>query len=259
VGAAANPAYGRYVEREIARLGVDHPLILTQYRMQTLSGQGRLLSVQDRALLQGPHDRLAGAVAGDTYVAGLDVGGTAELTGTAGHDASVLTIGRVRVLPGVGEQLLAVEVVAHYAWVGVDLAELWGALSALLRGTWRVTRVAVDATGLGEATAVELVKVLGSSRVDAVKMGQASKSELGYGLLGAVKAGRCRVYAGTSPEWSEFWSEARLCRVEYLPSRLMRWYVDEAEGHDDYVVSLALVVRAMEAGAPRVARGRELL
>ena len=102
-----------------------------------------------------------------------------------------------------------------------------------------------------------LVKGLGESRVEAVKMGQAVKSELGYGLQAAVKSGRCRLYAGDgSPELAEFWGQATVCRAEYLPNKTMRWYVDESEGHDDYVVSLALLVAALEAGGPRVARGR---
>ena len=53
------------------------------------------------------------------------------------------------------------------------------------------------------------------------------------------------------------WSQAELARAEYLANKTMRWYVAESDGHDDYLVSLALTVRAVEVGAPRVAYGRE--
>jgi hypothetical protein len=36
----------------------------------------------------------------------------------------------------------------------------------------------------------------------------------------------------------------------------MRFYVDERDGHDDYVVSLALTVAAAPEAGPRPARGR---
>ena len=36
--AAVNPAYGRHVEGEIARLGASHPIVRTQYLLQQLVG-----------------------------------------------------------------------------------------------------------------------------------------------------------------------------------------------------------------------------
>ncbi len=44
-------------------------------------------------MLSGAHARLDGPVAGETYVAGLDVAGEAIDTAREGHDATVLTIG----------------------------------------------------------------------------------------------------------------------------------------------------------------------
>lgn len=55
--AAENPAYGRFVEREMARLGAAHPLIRTQYRMELLPEAGRLLGAQQLALMAGDHER----------------------------------------------------------------------------------------------------------------------------------------------------------------------------------------------------------
>lgn len=252
-------AYGRYVEGERDRLGEDHPLFMTQYRMITIPGQGRLFKAADRALLQGTHPLLDGPVAGETYVAGVDVGGSGEFGASGEHDLTVLTLARAYQLVGVGDEpRLAADLVRHYAWQGAAMAELYSAVLQVLRA-WRVRRAVVDATGVGEPLAAYLVRALGETRVEALKFTRPSKSALGYGLMDAVRRGACRVYDAAPvdvPGLAAFWEEIREARVEYLPGRLMRFYVDESEGHDDYLVSLALCVKALEGGEPRIARGR---
>jgi hypothetical protein len=149
----------------------------------------------------------------------------------------------------------ALEVVRHYAWTGAPHAALHRALVALLE-QWRVAKVVVDATGIGEPVAAFLAKALGS-RVEALKLTSESKSRLGYGLLAAVNGGRVRLYAGSSPELGECRRQLERCRAVYRPNQALNFYVDERDGHDDYVISLALAVSAAGSGAPRRAKGRE--
>ena len=73
-----NPDYRLYVEAERARLGENHPLFLTQYRLLPIHGGGGFLSLQHRAQLQGDHSRLRTPDHGLTYVAGIDLAGEAE-------------------------------------------------------------------------------------------------------------------------------------------------------------------------------------
>jgi hypothetical protein len=251
---ASNAAYQRYVEGERERLGADHPLFLSQYCLRPLAGQGRLFGPTELALLQGSHPRADGPLAGETYVAGLDVGGSGEISVSGGHDSTVLTVARVveGLSGGAG-----CEVVRHYAWTGEAHATQQAAVLALLDGTWRVGRVLVDASGLGEATAEHLRRKMGGPRVEAVKMSAPRKSELGYNLVAMVKTGRCRSYAADgSAAAAEYWRQLTRARAEYRPSKEMRFYVPESEGHDDYVVSLALCAAAADGSAPRRARGR---
>lgn len=70
-----NPDYLEYVEGERARLGADHPLFLTQYRLLPIRGGGRLFTPQQRAQMQGHHPRRHLPEAGRHYVAGLDLAG----------------------------------------------------------------------------------------------------------------------------------------------------------------------------------------
>src|SRR5690606_821326 len=111
--AASNPAYERFVLQERERLGPEHPAFLTQYCLRPLPGQGRLLTPSQLSQLQGTHKSLAAARPGEEYVAGLDVGGAASEPGLeAGHDATVLSIGRLVYPPaGAPDSLPALEVV----------------------------------------------------------------------------------------------------------------------------------------------------
>jgi hypothetical protein len=274
VVALHNPAYGRFVESERQRLGEDHPLFLTQYCLRTLTGGGRLLSTQQRAQLQGQHPRLSRPESGEAYVAGLDLAGqsgagegdapSGERTAClpdrrAGErDASVLTIARL-VMP-VSDALVQeprLDVVEHYAWTGEPHDRLYERLVDLLREVWRVRRVAADATGLGETLAAWLARALGREVVTAVRFTAESKSRLGYSLLAAVNGGRLKVYAGDgSAEQRAFWREMEQARVAYRANRTMNFYVDPSEGHDDYLMSLALTVEAAAGARPRTARGR---
>ena len=253
VVAESSARYGAFVQAEAGRLGSDHPMFMTQYCLRTLPGAGRLLSPNQLTLLRGAHVALDGPVQGETYVAGLDVAGEAS-DGAGGNDWTVLTIGRV-VEPGEAWGESGVEVVRHYAWTGVAHASLHQSLVGLLGG-WRVRRVTVDATGIGEPIAAFLSRALGTSRVEFLKLSSESKSRLGYELLAAVNGGRLRLYSGDAAELRECWHQLGACRAQYTANQTMRFQVDERDGHDDYVISLALMVKASAEASPRPARGR---
>ena len=86
---------------------------------------------------------------------------------------------------------------------------------------------------------------------------QESKSRLGYGLLAATNGGRLKLYAGDgSIEHRHCLRELELARATYRANRTMNFFVEPADGHDDYLMSLALLVEAGADAAPRTARGR---
>jgi hypothetical protein len=283
VVARHNPAYAAFVAEERARLGEDHPLFVTQYLLHPLSGGGRLLSHAQRELLHGTHPRLAAPPAEREasvlgYVAGLDVGGEAIPLRSEGrgagsgsrskpqsasrspqsHDFTVLTIARVvATSPGSPVQEPAIEVVEHAAWQGAPHAELAGGLARLLRQVWPVRRVVVDATGVGEGLASTLASMRPGPTVLRLRLTEERKSALGYGLLAAVNSGRLRLYRRDgSPECTALWRELELARAEYRQGRRLAWFVDPADGHDDFLMSLALAVEAARDLHPRTARGR---
>ena len=134
-----------------------------------------------------------------------------------------------------------------------------GRLSDLLGEVWRVSRVTVDARGIGETIATVLARRLGEDVVQPLRFSAEAKSRLGFGLLAAVNAGRLKCYAADgSTEYATFCREIEQARVAYRPGWRMTFYVDAADGHDDYLVSLALAAEAGRDGLaqPRAARGR---
>lgn len=266
-----NALYRAYVATERERLGEEHPLFRTQYRLLPLTGGGGMFSAAQRALLQGDHARQRRPQPGRTYVAALDVGGESfglnvlpplhvngegDRGGEARHDATVLTIGELDFSRcGPLRQDPDVRVVEHYAWAGQPQHALLPQLAGLLKDVWRCRRVVVDATGLGAGLASQLGKALGGV-VEPFTFTAPSKSRLGFELLAAVNARRLAMYAGDgSPEFAEFWREVEQAGARFRPNQSVEFGVDAARGHDDYLMSLALLVKAAEY-LPRVARGR---
>jgi len=118
-----------------------------------------------------------------------------------------------------------------------------------------IRRVVVDATGVGQPVASFLRQTAGSPVTPFVFTAQ-SKSELGFNLLAAVNSGHLKMYVGDgSAAYQEFWHEMEKAKSHYRPSQTMNFYVDESQGHDDFLMSLALLVEAANQYQPRVGRG----
>ncbi|MDA1010939.1 MAG: hypothetical protein O2888_05640 [Chloroflexi bacterium] len=263
------PAYRAYVAGERDRLGERHPLFRTQYLLEEVDESGRLFDESTLAQLQGSHPRLRQPLEGERYVAGLDLAGPGPAPSSAmsagagdeagGRDWSVLTIARVRSGPDGLSDVPIVEVVEHQAWQAVPTDALVTSIADRLRRVWGVRRLAVDATGLGAPVADLLAARLGRDRVEAVVFTGERKSSLGFGLLAAAHSGRLRIYAADgSREYVACRQQLGWARADYRESGAMRFDVDPARGHDDYLMSLALAVHAAGGDTrPRVARGRD--
>ena len=258
--ATYSPPYGAYVAAERARLGEQHPLFQTQYLLRTLPRAGRLFSDAALALLRGSHERLAarppGELRGVRYVAGLDVGGEALGSGRDA-DSTVLTVARL--LPPSAGALVRdpqIEVVALYAWQGAGHTRLAGAVAGLMRA-WRLDRLAIDATGVGEGLAASLAAAAGGTEVLRLRLSAERKSTLGYALQAAAEGGRLRLFQDDgSDEFRAAWFQLQHARAQPRPNRTLAFDVDPAFGHDDYLLSLALAVDAAAGLAPRSASGR---
>ncbi len=265
--AECNPDYLAYVEAEKQRLGENHPLFLTQYRLLPIHGGGGFLSRQQRAQIAGSHPRKSKPESGKFYIAGIDLAGEAEEEEGAlmqnrktQRDATVVTIGELdfSVVDDIQKQP-RINIVEHYCWTGKKHAMLYPQLVDILSNVWRCRRAVVDATGVGQPVSSFLKKALGA-RVSPFVFSAQSKSRLGFNLLAAVNAGRLKMYAGDgSAEYKQFWFEIEKAKSQFRPSQTINFFVDPGEGHDDFLMSLALLVEAARQYSPRSAKGSQRL
>ncbi len=258
-----NPSYQAYVLAERERLGESHPLFLTQYALLPIRGGGGFLAREQQAQLQGEQPRISQPKPGHIYIAGIDLAGEAEMAEDAAlrslapqKDSTVVTIAELDFAnTGDLRKHPVIRVVEHYWWTGRKHAELYPKLVDLLKNVWKCRRVVVDATGVGQPVYSFLREALGS-RIMPFNFTAPSKSELAFNLLAVINAGELKIYQKDgSPEYEEFWREIEKARSHYRPNRLMNFFVDPAEGHDDFLMSLALLVEAGRGYSPREARG----
>ncbi|MGQ9545818.1 MAG: hypothetical protein ACUVTR_01440 [Dehalococcoidia bacterium] len=260
-----NPDYVRFVEGERQRLGEQHPLFRTQYALLPIGEGGRFLSRQQIALMLGQHQRQSHPSQGEgrsIYVAGVDLAGEhqPEMGGLDGLvqgglqrcDSTVITIAEV---DPTSLWLPLVKVVEQFQWSGTPYSQLYAQMTDILKNVWNCQRIVVDATGIGQPLASFLRKELGS-RVVPLVITSKSKSDLGFEFLSFVNSGRLKLYQQDgSGEYQQTLFELEKARVRYRPNRTMNFYVDPQEGHDDFLMSLALVVRAAGSLRPREAKG----
>jgi hypothetical protein len=148
----------------------------------------------------------------------------------------------------------------HVCWRGAGHEQLLAELTPLIARVWRPLAIAIDTTGIGEGLASAIQARLAGQRagtqVHRLRISEQLKSRLGFGLLAAA-GGRLRCYAGDgSPDFREFWSQIENARAVYKPNQLLGFSVNPADGHDDFLMSLALAIEAATVAQPRVARGR---
>jgi len=257
-----NEDYLAYVESERQRLGENHPLFLTQYCLEMVHGGGGFINVQQRAQLQGSHQRRHAAEKGKVYVAGIDIAGEAENNDITlkqskpRQDATVVSIAELDFssVDQIQKQP-AIKIVEHFRWTGTKHTDLYARLIDLLKNVWGCKRIVIDATGIGQPVASFLGQALGSKVVPLV-FTAASKSKLGFELLAAVNSGRLKMYTSDgSTEYTEFWQEMEKAKSQYRPNQTMNFFVDPSQGHDDFLMSLALVLEAGNIYQPREAKG----
>ena len=267
VVAAELPAYGDRVRTRIAQFGADHPAIRTEYGLEELEGEGQLLPPERREQLRGDHPRLRRADPDGVYALLIDVGGEATEAETADapsgltsgrrdRDSTALTV--VEVERGDGRP--SYRVVDRRVWTGVGQAALHAQIADLARTVWRASAVVVDATGIGAGLASFLGATFRAGRgglagrsgagppgqpvVVPFVFTQTSKSDLGWSLLALIDGGRLREYADDgAADTRRFWAEAANVAYEVQPGpgQRLRWQVPPSRGHDDLVLSLALV------------------
>lgn len=255
-----NPAYGAFVRGEIAKKGIAHPSIKTEFRLIEIDAEGGLFPPRRRELMQGTHTRQAAPTANVIYAALIDVGGEDEAAHDVGlrnpdRDYTCCHIVAVDLAglkdPSVGRPRY--RVVDTRVWHGTRVTALLAQISAYV-APWAPRWIVADATGVGQG----LVSFLASSanfgeRVVAFTFTAASKARLGSGFLAVIETGRFSYFAGDDEDARAFWRECAYCAYsvpdgEGAIDRRMTWGVPDGQRdavtgervHDDRLVAAAL-------------------
>lgn len=282
-----NPHYGQFLERKVAQLGRDHPVVRSEYFLEPIDADGGLFPPRRLRLMVGEHERARKPQPGVLYVATLDVGGQDEGTTdpvarlrNPARDYTVATI--FEVAEGQGPQGPVYRAVDLFVDQGSrhfqDVAgrpSLVQRLAAFLR-SWNVAHLVADATGVGEGVTDWLAGALGSQRVTPFHFSQSSKAQLGSRFLNLVETGRFHYWSGDeetplSDGWW-FWQQCHHCHYEVPPGgvfeRHLSWSVPVSATvatpagpqavHDDRLISAALIAhydRLVQEGAVRTGAG----
>jgi len=228
VVAAELPAYAAHLDKEVARMGRNHPLIRTQYFLEELDAGAGMFPPDRRAVMQGRHAPhmtpqpdcayaflldFGGPAASPPPGEGWDAGGAYTLPmfddaavgakhlpaawGPADftrnrfardRDATALTI--VAIDEDDAVSLPVYRVVHRRIWTGTDHRALYGQLLALAEA-WNPVAIVADATGVGAGLTDLLRSALGE-RVMPVLFTAAKKSDIGWRFMAACDAGRFR-------------------------------------------------------------------
>jgi len=214
------PAYGDFVDGEIAKYGRSHPFIRTQYFSEEIDAEGGMFTPERLALMQGDHLPLAAPEPGSIYAFLVDIageelenlsfqagrqpgaaipasesrmgilsGGRGEVSSPS-RDATSLTIVEID-LTSLHDDLIKAPryLVRHRRlWVAENHTRLYAQLKALAE-LWQPHRIVVDATGVGAGLSSFLAKAFPSQVMPFIFTNK-SKSDLGWSFLSVIVTGR---------------------------------------------------------------------
>jgi hypothetical protein len=259
--ARVHPPYGEFLEGEIARLGANHPIVLSQYLCLEIDAQIGMFNAARRTLMQSDsplHFRSTEKGEGGRRPGGacaflIDVAGQDEsrlhdpesALSNPGRDAVTLRIVEIDLSTLVTLQAPTYRVIHTCQWIGLNHLDVFGKLKALSE-TWRPQKLVIDATGVGEGLWAMLDKAF-PTKVIPVKFNATTKSEIGYRFIAIIETGRFRD-CDPSPVADRQY-EACESEVQIGPRKTMRWGVPEGRRdengeliHDDIVLADSLVV-----------------
>ena len=272
------PAYGLFVDEQVARMGRNHPMVRSQFFSEEIDFAGGLFTPSRLGLMQGAHPALETPQPGKRYALLIDLAGEDEALRQGGanteldnpdRDLTAVTVVEMD-FSLLGEDLVGkpiYRVVNRQLWQGERHSTLYARLLHLA-DLWQPEKIVVDASGVGAGVGSFLRDKLGE-RVITLQFTRQLKSRLGWGFLAVVDTGRFQDFSARSApdQWSAnpllgqmaaeqdrlqalFYRQLAGLQAEVStgPERLLKWSVPEGardpEGgllHDDLVLSAAMV------------------
>ncbi|WP_332648873.1 terminase [Lysinibacillus sp. 54212] len=260
--ASGNSNYKKAFENQVARLGVNHIAIQTQYLLNFVDSIGRYFDSEQIARMYANSERTRiGPNPKEVYIFSIDVAGqeeevtelAEESIGKDKRDSTALTIGKLN-------KDGSVTPVCWYYWTGEKHTKVRAQIKAILKH-WNTIGGTGDATGIGEPLIHWLKEEFPNMEIEAYKFkaaGDENKSKLGYLAYSFVANDLIKIpqQPTDDPKQAELWLELKW-QIENLvrvakKQQTINYHVPanatpRFEGHvphDDLVIGLFLLIRA---------------
>jgi len=260
--ASGNEAYRIAFENQVARLGINHIAIQTQYLLNFVDSIGKFFDAEQIGRMYANVFRMRiGPDPNKVYLFSLDTAGQEELPTTTDEviigahkrDGTALTIGELQ-LDG------TIVPVCFYQWVGKAHTQQREQIAAILHH-WGIIGGVADATGIGEPLAYWLIEKFPRAIIEAYKFkgtGDENKSKLGYLAYGYVAADKIKIPRRPvdNVQQAALWDEVKYQLEEMVreakKEQKINWYVPGSAKprfkghvpHDDLATSIFLLIRA---------------
>jgi hypothetical protein len=247
-----HPPYRTHVEDRVRKLGWDHPIIKTQYRLLPVAAEGRFLSeAHVRSLLSGDHERQRKPRPGKIYHMLVDLAAgneefnpdsTLEGEEDTSTDSTIIWIYEVTpILCSNG--IFPIIRLVNLQWItGAALPVVEKEVKDAIR-YWTPDKVTIDAVGVGRQAAESAEMTFGPHIVNKYIANSTSVSEDCFDLLARANFGSVLMFRDDgSPEWAEF--ERQCGWTKYASDKgKMKLIKPKSDQHIDMVKGLTYIMR----------------
>ena len=206
--------YRKHVESRVNALGWDHPIIKTQYRLISVSAEGRFMNdKQIRGLFDSDHEREHSPRYGKRYEALIDIAAGNEdfnpdsvMEGKeeTATDSTVIWIYEVTNTIAQNNIFPVIKIV-NVKWItGAALPNVEEEIRQTLE-YWRIGKVTIDAVGVGRQIAESMEQIFGVSIIHKYIASESSVSEDCFDLQARMNFLSIKMFRNDgSDEWAEF-------------------------------------------------------
>jgi hypothetical protein len=212
------PTYAAHLDDRISKLGWDHPIIKTQYRLIPVAAEGRFLQPNHlRTLFSGDHERVQRPRHGVRYELMIDIAaGNEDFNPDADFegeedtktDSTVIWVYEVSPILSTNGVFPIVRLVNLHWFTGVPLPKQEGEIKSLIE-FWNPEKVTIDAVGVGRQIAEAMAEIFGDAETSGIVhkyvASDTSVSEDCFDLQARLNFNSVTMFRDDgSPEWAEF-------------------------------------------------------
>jgi len=253
---AENPAYAAHYAERVAALGVEHPVIQTQYDLIEVEALDAFLSPKQREIiLSGTHERQVASRPGRQYVALIDVGGDDDLEradeqvrldNPSQDSTAVIILDLDWSYAAKNHGWPEARIVDLHWWTGMNLTEQEETICKMMVRWWP-TSIVVDGRGLGLQLARAIKHVCPQTEIY-----EATAPSVTHDLwdcLARVNNGAVKFYRPDEarPQDREFIAQLRHTKREVRSHENYALKKPSAKLHIDMVKALSYLGRACKS------------